>query len=144
MKQSRDGWTRHLSVIRHPFIPNTSRESITSLRTHTQGTSIYQIRSSQKKNNSILPPQTLALFHIKLSPRDIISWILSLAESSARSGESPKQMRPSSMETGKYGVHYSHTQVSQTNFWANPTTIKDNPGVIICIICSKKPVWRNT
>ena len=41
--------------------------------------------SLTKKINSILPPQTAASFHIKLPPREIISWILLLSASSTRS-----------------------------------------------------------
>ena len=60
--------------------------------------------------NSILSPQTVSSFHIKFSPRKIISWILSLAESSTQPEDSPKPLQPSSMETGTYDAHSSHKQ----------------------------------
>ena len=67
--------------------------------------------------DQILPQQTAALFHIKQLPRNVISWISSLAAASTLPTASPKPLRPSSLETGKCGEHYSNTQESQTNSW---------------------------
>ena len=65
MTQLRDGWDGHLSVTTHPYVPNTSRELKTSLRTHSQVISIFHISSSQKYQihsttsySGIIPHQT--------------------------------------------------------------------------------------
>ena len=71
----------------------------------------------RKKINSILPPQTAASFHIKLRPREIISWILSISTSLKRSREFSKILRPGSLATGKDVAHYSHTYASRKNSW---------------------------
>ena len=65
--------------------------------------------------NQILPQQTAALFHMKQLPRNVISWISSLAAASALPTASPYPLQPSSLATGKGGEHSSNTQESQTN-----------------------------
>ena len=65
--------------------------------------------------NQILPQQTAALFHIKHTPKNFISWISSLAASSTIPTASPKPLRPISLSTGIGGANYSNTQESQTN-----------------------------
>ena len=63
-----------------------------------------------KNFNQILPQQTAALFHIKQLPRNVISWISSLAAASTLPTASPKPLRPSSLATGIGGAHSSNTQ----------------------------------
>ena len=67
--------------------------------------------------NQILPQQTAALFHTKKLPRNVISWISSLAAASTLPTASPMPLRPSSLATGKGGAHSSNNQESQTNSW---------------------------
>ena len=67
--------------------------------------------------NQILPQQTAALFHIKQLPRNVISWISSLAAASTLPTTLPKPLRPGSLATGKGGEHSSNNQESQTNPW---------------------------
>ena len=55
--------------------------------------------------DQILPQQTSALFHIKQLPRNVISWISSLAAASTLPTASPKTLRPSSLATGKGGEY---------------------------------------
>ena len=67
--------------------------------------------------NQILPQQTAASFHIKHLPRNVISWISSLAAALTLPTSSPKPLQPSSLATGKGGAHSSNNQESQTNSW---------------------------
>ena len=64
------------------------------------------LKSDQTLTNifdQILPQQTAAMFHIKQLPRNVISWISSLAAASTLPTASPKPLQPSSLATGKGG-----------------------------------------
>ena len=144
MTRSRNGWVGHLSVTRNIYIPNTSRGTRTSLITHSQGTSTYQISPSQKNSTPF--------YHLR------------------QRHNSTSNFHPEILSSGYF--HYQHPQHDRVNrqsycnqaVWQlvktvqiphthrhreqipgrNSTRIKDNPGVIICSISAKKPVWRNT
>ena len=80
----------------------------------------YFHRSDQRLTkyfNQILPHQTAACFHIKQPPRNVISWISSLAAASTLPTASPKPLQPSTLVTVIYGAHSSNTQGSHTNSW---------------------------
>ena len=70
-----------------------------------------------KKINQILPLQIASLFHIKQPPRNVNSWISSLAVVSTLPTESTKPLQPSSLATGIGGAHSSNNKGSQTNSW---------------------------
>ena len=105
------------SLTRHPYTNNTSRQQKTSSRIPSHGISISQTRHSQKHFNQILTPKTAALFHIKQLPRNIISWILSIAEASTLPMALTNPLRPRSLATGIGGAHSSKNQALQTNSW---------------------------
>ena len=67
--------------------------------------------------NFVRSPHTAASYHIKSHPREIIFWIFSLAASSTWTKESPKPLRPSSLETEICGALSLHTQASRINSW---------------------------
>ena len=95
---------------------------------HTKGTekiiayslSRYLYRSEQtltKHFNQILPPHTAASFHIKDPPRNVISWISSLAAALKLPTAFPNTLLPISLATGIGSAHSSKIQASQTNSW---------------------------
>ena len=65
----------------------------------------------------VLPPHTAASFQIKPLPIYISQCIFSLPATPTRPKKSPKPLRPSSIETGTDGAHYSHTYVPRKNSW---------------------------
>ena len=93
--------------------------------------------------HQILPQQTAALFHIKQLPRNVISWISLLAAASTLKTAFPKPLQSISLATGKGGEYSSNTQESQEIPGRNPTSIENNPGVIIRHLSATKPVQKN-
>ena len=93
--------------------------------------------------NTINNFQTEALFHIKQPPRNVFSWISSLAAVLTLPSASPEALRPSSLATGIGGAHYSNIQESQTNSWGGPTRAEENHSVVIFRLSATKPVWHN-
>ena len=98
-------YSQQIKVIENINADSLSRDFHSSYQTLT------------KKSNQILPQLTAASFHIKQPPRNVISWISSLASASTLPMASPKPLQPIILATGIGGVHYSNTQESQTNFW---------------------------
>ena len=83
-------------------------------------------QSLTKKFISIIPPQTTASFHIKLPPREIISWVFSLDILAHGLGTM---------------MHIPHTHRHHGKIHGrNPKKRKDNSGVVVCSISEKKPV----
>ena len=94
-------------------------------------------------SNQIFPPQTAAYFHVKQPPRNVISWILSLAAASTQPTAFPKPLQPISLATGIGCSNSSHIQTSKTNSWGGFHNKIKNPRVIICCFSEKKPVRHN-
>ena len=112
-----DWWYLNLSLTWYPYTIETLREPVNIISDSLSRYFHISDQSLNNNSNTILPPQTSASFHIKLLPRYIISWMLSLASSLTWPKESTKPLRPSSLATGTYGARSLNTQASRTNSW---------------------------